>query len=70
MSFISRNYLEFFDTEGKVMPGKLLLNRTIGVCEHADTYSRNPEYYGMFYMLPAADLKRFKELPSVLKSVE
>ena len=70
VSFISRNYLEFLDAEGKVMAGKLLLNRTIGVCEHADTYSKNPEYYGMFYMLPAADLARFKELPSVLKSAE
>ena len=39
----------FFDAEGKVMAGKLLLNRTIGVCEQADTYSKNPEYYGMFY---------------------
>ena len=70
ISFISCNYLEFFDAEGKVMAGKLLLNRTIGVCEQADTYSKNPEYYGMFYMLPSADLKRFKELPSIVKSFE
>ena len=70
ISFISRNYLEFLDTEGKVMRGTLLLNRTIGVCEKADYYSKSPEYYGMFYMLPAADLARFKELPSVLKSFE
>ena len=70
ISFISGNYLEFFDAEGKVMPGKLLLNRTIGVCEQTEYYSNNPEYYGMFYMLPATDLKRFKELPSVVKSFE
>lgn len=70
ISFISRNYLEFFDAEGKVMPGKLLLNRTIGVCEQAEYYSNNPEYYGMFYMLPSADLARFKELPSIIKSFE
>lgn len=64
------NYLEFLNAQGEVMPGKLFLQRNIGVCEKAEEYSRDYLFYDDDYMLPEADRARFLALPAITKALK
>jgi hypothetical protein len=63
-------YLEFQNAQGEVMPGKLFLQRNIGVCEKAEEYSRDYLFYDDDYMLPEADRTRFLALPAITKALK
>ena len=59
-------YLEFLDAEGEELDD-YPLDDEFGVCENAEKYRRNFSLYSGAFMLPAADLAKFKALPAMQK---
>ena len=59
-------YLEFLDAEGEELDD-YPLDSEFGVCENAEKYRRRFSLYSGAFMLPAADLAKFKALPAMQK---
>ena len=68
-TFVSHScypYLEFLDAEGEELDD-YPLDDEFGVCENAEKYRRNFSLYSGAFMLPAAELAKFKALPAMQK---
>lgn len=67
VSYRGFGYLEFLNDQGETIAELALEVMQIGTCEKAEEYTRDYRFSRPAYMLPAADLTRFKFLPAMVK---
>ena len=67
ISYRCFGYLEFLNDKGEKITNSALEVTGIGTCEKAEEYTRDYRFSRPAYMLPAADLARFKSLPAMVK---
>lgn len=67
VSYRCSGYLEFLNDKNEKIAEPALDVKGIGTCEKAEEYTRDYRFSRPGYMLPAADLVRFKSLPAMVK---